>query len=159
MENEIYFENSLTFSGLGFGGLGCNPIITEQAKVLLKWCLDTVFENDQKSLIFNFFFHLKQLFLKDVSAEVKVQKWDETFWLIFKLCASKSKTVSNFKRIQWELKRRLDKPFLRVWKKSKGFFSRFITALFHFVLNSFYSLTWSWFPPAREYKLTSWTLK
>ena len=75
MENEIYFENSLTFSGLGLGGLGCNPIITEQAKVLLKWCLDTVFENYQKKSHFQFFFfHLKQLFLKNVSAEVKVQK-------------------------------------------------------------------------------------
>ena len=56
--------------------------------------------------------HLEQLFLTDVSAEIL--KLDETFWLIFKLCVSKSKTVSNFKRIQWELKRRLDKPFLRV---------------------------------------------
>ena len=55
MENEIYFENSLTFSGLGFGGLGCNPIITEQAKVLLKWCLDTVFENYQKKSHFQNF--------------------------------------------------------------------------------------------------------
>ena len=117
MENEIYFENSLTFSGLGFGGLGCNPIITEQAKVLLKWCLDTVFENDQKSLIFNFFFHLKQLFLKEVSAEIKVQNWDETFWLIFKLCVSKSKTVSNFKRIQWELKKASRQAFFEGLKK------------------------------------------
>ena len=55
LENEIYFENSLTFSGLGFGGLGCNPIITEQAKVLLKWCLDTVFENYQKKSHFQNF--------------------------------------------------------------------------------------------------------
>ena len=73
MENEIYFENSLTFSGLGFGGLGCNPIITEQAKVLLKWCLDTVFENYQKKSHFQNFVPSGRCFSWNKSTKLR---WD-----------------------------------------------------------------------------------